>query len=47
MHDFRYINGYQRDHSDFEWDYFVKSLGRILIINTLHMGNLACFAQHT
>ncbi|CAG9541002.1 unnamed protein product [Cercopithifilaria johnstoni] len=33
----RYINGYQEDQSDLEWDYFIKSLSRILIINTLHM----------
>ncbi|KAL3982292.1 MBOAT membrane-bound O-acyltransferase family protein [Acanthocheilonema viteae] len=33
----RYINGYQKDHSDFEWDYFIKSLSRILIINISHM----------
>uniref|UniRef100_A0AAF5PHL9 MBOAT family protein n=1 Tax=Wuchereria bancrofti TaxID=6293 RepID=A0AAF5PHL9_WUCBA len=32
-----YINGYQRDHTDAEWEFYSKSLSRILIINTLHM----------
>ncbi|KAM3726089.1 Protein-cysteine N-palmitoyltransferase HHAT [Dirofilaria immitis] len=32
-----YINGYQKDTADFEWTYYNKSLGRILIINVVHM----------
>lgn len=46
MHNFRYVSGYRKDHSDFEWDYFNKSLSRVLITYILHMGNLTCFKQH-
>uniref|UniRef100_A0A8R1XVT8 Protein-cysteine N-palmitoyltransferase Rasp n=1 Tax=Onchocerca volvulus TaxID=6282 RepID=A0A8R1XVT8_ONCVO len=32
-----YISGYKKDIADFEWTYYSRSLGRILIINILHM----------
>ncbi|VDP13203.1 unnamed protein product [Onchocerca flexuosa] len=37
-----YINGYKKDIADFEWTYYSRSLGRILIINILHTGNRTC-----
>ncbi|EFO14321.2 hhat protein [Loa loa] len=32
-----YINDYEKDHTDSEWEFYCKSLNRILIINILHM----------